>query len=68
MFIFLGATAGFLGIAVGLFTLFSYLAAETSFGVPYLDFCGSGRVFAVPPIWRREERPRELKPQQRRKR
>ncbi|MBQ9737646.1 MAG: spore germination protein [Clostridia bacterium] len=67
VFIFLGATAGFLGIAVGLFALFSYLAAETSFGVPYLDFCGSGRVFAVPPIWRREERPRELNPQQSRK-
>ena len=59
VFIFLGAVAGFLGIALGLFAGIIYLAATVTFGVPYL----SGKGITVPPIWKREIRPRNLHPQ-----
>ena len=61
VFIFLGAIAGFLGLAFGIFTLCSYLATEESFGVPYMS--GSDNVnsaFVIAPIWRREKRPEDL--------
>lgn len=61
VFIFLGAIAGFLGLAFAIFTLCSYLATEESFGVPYMS--GSNNVnsaFVIAPIWRREKRPEDL--------
>lgn len=64
VFIFLGATAGFTGIATGVFVLSVYLAASHPFGVPYIPASnGSDSPFFVPPIWKRESRPRALFPQ-----
>ncbi len=65
VFIFLGAIAGFLGISFGLFAGLIYLASTKSFGVPYLDSFALSSM--VPPIWKRELRPRDLKPQSRHK-
>ncbi len=65
VFVFLGAVAGFLGIAFGLFTGTLYLASTVTFGVPYLS--GEAWGFGVPPIWKREIRPHNLHTQQRRK-
>ena len=65
VFIFLGALAGFLGIALGIFTGIIYLASTHSFGVPYLSADGGG--ITVPPIWKRETRPHSLHPQSRHK-
>ncbi|MBR5613831.1 MAG: spore germination protein [Clostridia bacterium] len=63
-FIFLGATAGFTGIALGVFLLSLYLASSRSFGVPYMSSSeGSDNPFVVSPIWRREKRPSALAPQ-----
>lgn len=61
IFVFLGATAGFLGIALGIFSGLAYLSAADSFGVPYLspDSTESNMVF-IQPIWRRETRPASL--------
>ena len=60
-FIFLGYTAGFLGIALGLFVYISLLCDTTSFGVPYTTALspisgGKGTSFLLPPIWKREYR------------
>lgn len=63
VFIFLGAIAGFLGIALGIFTGIIYLASTHSFGVPYLSADDGG--ITVPPIWKREIRPHSLHPQTR---
>ncbi|MBE7031557.1 MAG: spore germination protein [Ruminococcaceae bacterium] len=64
IFIFLGATAGFTGIATGVFVLSVCLAASHPFGVPYIPASnGSDSPFFVPPIWKRESRPRALYPQ-----
>ena len=64
VFIFLGATAGFTGIAAGIFVLSVYLAAAQPFGVSYIPASnGSESPFFVPPIWKRERRPRVLYPQ-----
>ena len=65
VFIFLGAIAGFLGISLGLFAGLIYLASTKSFGVPYLDSFSLSSM--VPPIWKRELRPHDLKPQSRHK-
>ncbi len=63
-FIFLGAAAGFTGIALGVFLLSLYLASSRSFGVPYMSNAeGSDNPFVVSPIWRREKRPSALAPQ-----
>ncbi len=67
-FIFLGAVGGFLGIAFGLFSGAVYMASTSSFGVPYLSSTSSGTLSAlIPPIWRRETRPKNLSTQNRRK-
>lgn len=62
LYIFLGYIAGFLGIAVGLFTHFSILCALNSFGVSYLEpyipvtnFNTSISYF-IHSIWKRENR------------
>ncbi len=64
LFIALGGIAGFLGLALGLFALCTWLAQSYSFGIPYLS---SGRntdnPFFIFPIWRRELRPHNLKTQ-----
>ncbi len=63
VFIFLGAMAGFLGIATGIFINGLWLAAAKSFGVPFLVPFGpkvsKKRFDGVlrPPIWKQEWRP-----------
>lgn len=62
MYIFLGYLAGFLGIAIGLFTQWILLASYKSFGVPYLapylpvTNLNTDASYFVPPIWKREKR------------
>ncbi|MBQ9757115.1 MAG: spore germination protein [Clostridia bacterium] len=68
VFIALGAVAGFLGIAFGIFLGLIYLAASKSFGVPYLSpYTKNKEKLFVPPLWRRETRPATLHPQNIRK-
>lgn len=66
-FIALGATAGFLGIGVGLFIYVSMLCSIKSFGVPYTapitpsgNMRGTG--YFVPHFWKQEYRPSFLSP------
>ena len=66
-FIALGATAGFLGIGVGLFIYVSMLCSIKSFGVPYtapLTPSGNmrGTGYFVPHFWKQEYRPSFLSP------
>lgn len=64
VFIFLGSTAGFTGLAFGTFVLALYLASSRSFGVPYISALDeSESPFVISPIWRREKRPAALLPQ-----
>lgn len=63
-FIFLGGIAGFLGLALGLFALTAWLAQARSFGVPYLSSSqNTDNPFFIFPMWKRELRPQNLKPQ-----
>ena len=70
MFILLGAFFGFYGIALGIFTYSVFLAAQKSFGVPYLSPLpdkGWKSIFSnifIKSIWKTEYRPEFLKPQQ----
>lgn len=67
-YIILGATAGFLGIALGLTINALMLAASKSFGVPFLAPFGpvtKGRYsdkLSRKPIWKQENRPDYLNP------
>lgn len=73
VFVFLGAAAGFLGIAFGIFAALIYLSSEESFGVPYLSPLTpkNGNLarysLFIRPMWKREKRPENLKPQQEKK-
>ncbi len=73
VFIILGGTAGFLGLATGVLVSISALAGRTSFGVPYLSPItprgknGFVKAVLVAPLWKREHRPEALKTQRRRK-
>jgi spore germination protein KA len=71
MFIFLGATMGFVGIAAGCVVLLVLLANQESFGVPMLSiqsvkWSAGFPVFRQTPLWRQKLRPRELKAQKER--
>lgn len=67
-YIILGATAGFLGIALGLMVNSLMLAASKSFGVPFLTPFGpitNGKYsdkLSRKPIWKQEKRPDYLNP------
>lgn len=67
-YIILGATAGFLGIALGLLVNSLMLAASKSFGVPFLTPFGpitNGKYsdkLSRKPIWKQEKRPDYLNP------
>ena len=69
VFVFLGAIAGFLGIALGIYAALIYLSSETSAGVPFLSPVtpkdGNPARFSlfIRPMWKRERRPENLKPQ-----
>ena len=62
LYIFLGFIAGFLGIAIGLFSQISILAGFKSFGVPYLspytplNHSKTAISYLISPIWKRERR------------
>lgn len=61
LFLLLGFLCGFLGISLGLFVYFSYLADTKSFGVSYLTGISplehvKGNNYFLPPIWKREFR------------
>lgn len=62
LYIFLAFIAGFLGIAIGLFSQIAILVNFKSFGVPYLSpytpFVNFKKSFSylIPPIWKRERR------------
>lgn len=62
-YIILGATAGFLGISLGLILNFLLLAASRSFGVPFMAPFGpvtngkNADKFSRKPIWKQEQRP-----------
>ncbi len=65
VFIFLGAISGFLGISLGIFLLTLYMASAKSFGVSYMSPTSAGsNPFIIPPIWKRENRPKNLSTQQ----
>jgi spore germination protein KA len=71
MFILLGATMGFVGIAAGCVILLVLLANQESFGVPMLSiqavkWSAGFPVFRQTPLWRQKLRPRELKAQKER--
>ncbi len=67
-FIFLGAVAGFTGIAAGIFCGLIYLSNSKSLGIPYLaSNKGTQSTVFIPPVWRRERRPRSLLTQNSRK-
>ncbi len=69
VFIIFAAIAGFLGIIVSGFILLAYLAASSTFGVPFLSPItpkdGNSAIDAllVKPIWRKERRPNNLNTQ-----
>lgn len=69
VFIFFAAAGGFLGIALGIFLSLIYLSAQTSVGVPFLSPLtpavkpGLGGSVFINPIWKREQRPESVKPQ-----
>ena len=71
-FIILGAFLGLYGIAIGIFLYASYLAAQKSFGVPFLSPAlkinsnTASNALAENPIWRKELRPGYLRAKQRR--
>ena len=69
-FIALGATAGFLGIGVGLFIYVSMICSLKSFGVPYAtpiapDINTKGNGMYVPPAWKQEYRASFISPKKR---
>jgi len=72
-YIFLGATAGFLGITTGLYFQWMWLVSVKSFGVPFLapfaPKTSGGFVDEIyrAPIWKMEERPDYVNPKDRRK-
>lgn len=69
IFVVSGAIAGFLGLAFSVFISALYLSATEMLGVPYLSstaFKSENRVSGgtiIHPIWKREKRPFDLKPQ-----
>lgn len=69
-FIALGATAGFLGIGVGLFIYISMICSLKSFGLPYTipiapDINTKGNGMYVPPVWKQEYRAVFISPKKR---
>ena len=67
IFIVLGSVMGFYGIAIGIFVYGLSLAAQKSFGVPFLEPTfklkndNMANAVFVNPVWRRENRPDFLK-------
>lgn len=68
LFVFLAASCGFYGVAIGIFLYAVYLGGQMSFGVPFLaplEKGGNGSLgksIFVSPIWKKENRPDYLSP------
>ena len=64
LFVLIGASFGFFGIALGIFVYAVLVAESTSFGIPFLSpKPGNGlvkRALFVPPAWETETRPEYL--------
>ena len=73
IYIFLGGTLGFLGIALGIFVHLCVLTSSSSFGAPYLAPYApmSNQILKddlfTSPIWKQEFRPTFLKTRRKRK-
>ncbi len=69
IFMILASVCGFFGIALGIFVYSVFLAAQKSFGVPFLAPLAEGDKNAfhgslfLSPIWKNEQRPKFLSPQ-----
>ena len=65
VFVLIGASFGFFGIALGIFVYAMLIAGSTSFGIPFLSPAPSGELIKnavfVPPAWKTEKRPEFLK-------
>lgn len=65
IFVLIGASFGFFGIALGIFVYAMLIAGSTSFGIPFLSPAPSGEMIKntifVPPAWKTEKRPEYLK-------
>lgn len=68
IFILLGGSFGFFGIAMGIFVYAVLIASTKSFGIPFLSPLPGNELYKtavfVPPIWQTERRPGYLKPKQ----
>lgn len=66
IFILLGGSFGFFGIAMGIFIYSVLIASTKSFGVPFLSPLPGNNLYKnavfVPPVWQTEKRPGYLKP------
>lgn len=66
IFIILGGSFGFFGIALGIFAYSALVASTKSFGVPFLSPSPGNNLFRdavfVPPVWKTEKRPGYLYP------
>lgn len=65
IFVLIGASFGFFGIALGIFTYAILIAGSTSFGIPFLSPLPGNKLLKnalfVPPLWKAERRPEYLK-------
>ena len=65
LFILIGASFGFFGIALGIFVYAVLIAGSTSFGIPFLSPPVGRKLLKnaifVPPVWENEKRPEFLK-------
>ena len=65
IFVLIGASFGFFGIALGIFTYSVLIAGSTSFGIPFLSPLPGNELIKnalfVPPAWKTEKRPPYLK-------
>lgn len=66
LFILLGGSFGFFGIAIGIFIYSVLVASSKSFGVPFLSPLPGNNLYKnavfVPPAWKTEKRPEYLAP------
>ena len=66
IFILLGGSFGFFGIAMGIFIYSVLIASTKSFGVPFLSPLPGNNLYKnavfVPPVWQTEKRPSYLNP------
>jgi len=66
LFILLGGSFGFFGIAMGIFVYSTLIASTKSFGVPFLSPLPGKSLYKkavfVPPVWQTEKRPYYLNP------